>query len=307
MKLPKIELVSFSGDKTKWIEFWDSFQCAIHNNIKLSNVEKFNYLKSKMVGEARSAIAGLALSSENYPVAVDILKRRFGNPQEIVDLHYNQLINMQSATNKVCSLRYLSDKVERHLRELEVLHQVINQDVFVSIIRSKLPDDVLLQLEIQKGPSKKWTVSTLCEKLRNYVVARERATKVTKNLSDKTGNAGQTYSMNRSVTHRKPIPENMPVSQYKSSAQALVTTSSGPHLNERNSKSSVNKCRYCQQNHWSDECNKYTTIVERKDRIKGSCFKCLKGGHSSKTVRPIKPVSTVVNERTPQKFVPKKV
>ena len=131
MKLPKIELVSFSGDNTKWIEFWDSFQCTIHNNIKLSNVEKFNYLKSKMVGEARSAIAGLALSSENYPVAVDILKRRFENPQEIVDMHYNQLINRQSATNKVSSLRYLSDKVERHLRELEVLYQVINQDVFV--------------------------------------------------------------------------------------------------------------------------------------------------------------------------------
>ena len=269
VKLPKIELVSFSGDKTKWIEFWDSFQCAIHNNIKLSNVEKFNYLKSKMVGEARSAIAGLALSSENYPVAVDILKRRFGNPQEIVDLHYNQLINMQSATNKVCSLRYLSDEVERHLRELEVLHQVINQDVFVSIIRSKLPDDVLLQLEIQKGPSEKWTVSTLCEKLRNYVVARERATKVTKNLSDKTGNAGQTYSMNRSVTHRKPIPENSPVSQYKSSAQALVTTSSGPHLNERNSKSSVNKCRYCQQNHWSDECNNIRRSLNEKIESKG--------------------------------------
>ena len=47
-----------------------------------------------MVGEARSAIAGLALSDENYPVAVDILKRRFGNPQEIVDMHYNQLREM---------------------------------------------------------------------------------------------------------------------------------------------------------------------------------------------------------------------
>lgn len=133
-----------------------------------------------MVGEARSALAGLALSSENYPVAADILKRRFGNPQEIVDMHYNQLINMQSATNKVSSLRYLSDKVERHLRDLEVLHQVINQDVFVSIIRSKLPDDVLLQLEIQKGPSEKWTVSTLCETLRKYVVAREKSDKSNK-------------------------------------------------------------------------------------------------------------------------------
>ena len=117
VKLPKIALLSFSGDKTKWIAFWDSFPCAVHNNIRLSNVEKINYLKSKPVGEARKAIADFALSSENYCVAVDILKRRFGNPQESVDMHYNQLINMQSATNKVNSLGYLSDKVERHLRE----------------------------------------------------------------------------------------------------------------------------------------------------------------------------------------------
>ena len=64
-----------------------------------------------MVGEARVSIAGLALSSENYPVAVDLLIKRFGNPQEIVARHYNQLINLLSATNKVSSLRYLLDKV----------------------------------------------------------------------------------------------------------------------------------------------------------------------------------------------------
>ena len=110
MKLPRNEFVSFSGDKTKWIEVWDSFQCAIYNNITLSNVLKFKYLKSKLAVEAKSAIAGLVVSSENYPVAVDILNRRFGSPQEIVDMHCNQLINMQSATNKVSSLRYLSDK-----------------------------------------------------------------------------------------------------------------------------------------------------------------------------------------------------
>ena len=34
----------------------------------------------------------------------------------------------------------------RHLRSLEVLRQNINQDVFVSMIRAKLLEDVLLQL-----------------------------------------------------------------------------------------------------------------------------------------------------------------
>ena len=63
--LPKIVKVSFCGDKLKWAEFWDSFECAIHNNKKLSNIERFNYLKGKVNGEAQRSIAGLSMSNEN--------------------------------------------------------------------------------------------------------------------------------------------------------------------------------------------------------------------------------------------------
>ena len=58
VKLPKIDIVPFAGDKLKWAEFWDSFECAIHNNKKLSNIERFNYLKGKVSGEAQRSIAG---------------------------------------------------------------------------------------------------------------------------------------------------------------------------------------------------------------------------------------------------------
>ena len=103
----------FSGDKLRWTEFWDSFECAIHTNKKLSDIEKFNYLKSKVSGEAKSAILGLALSKENYKIAVEILKDRFGNTQEVIDLHYYKMINLQQAVNKTCSLRGLLDNIER--------------------------------------------------------------------------------------------------------------------------------------------------------------------------------------------------
>ena len=116
VKLPKIELLSFSWDKLKWSEFWDSFESAIHNNKKLSNIEKFNYLKSKVTDEARSAILGLTLSNENYSIAVDILKDRFGKSQEATDLHYNKMINLQPAFNKTCSLRSLLDTMQKHIR-----------------------------------------------------------------------------------------------------------------------------------------------------------------------------------------------
>ena len=104
VKLPKIDIMSFSGNKLKWTEFWDSFECAIHKNKKLSNIEKFNYLRSKVNGDAQRAISGLSLSNENYIIAVDILRERFDNSQEVIDLHYNQMINLQPVVNRTNSL-----------------------------------------------------------------------------------------------------------------------------------------------------------------------------------------------------------
>ena len=151
VKLPKIGIVSYSGDRLKWSEFWDSFECTIHNNSRLSNIERFSYLMSKLSGEAARVVSGLALSNENYNIAIVSLKERFGNKQEVVDLHYSQIINLQVASNNTCSLRLLLDRIQRHLRSLEVLKQNINQDVFVSMVKAKLPQEVLLQLEIMKG------------------------------------------------------------------------------------------------------------------------------------------------------------
>ena len=56
-KLPKLEVRKFSGKIGEWQEFWDSFESAIHLNDRLSNVDKFSYLRSLLMEPARSAIA----------------------------------------------------------------------------------------------------------------------------------------------------------------------------------------------------------------------------------------------------------
>ncbi len=38
VKLPKLELLQFDGNKMKWLEFWDSFESAIHRNKQLSEI-----------------------------------------------------------------------------------------------------------------------------------------------------------------------------------------------------------------------------------------------------------------------------
>ena len=170
IKLPQLEIPTFSGDKMRWKEFWDTFEATVDNNQNLTNIEKLNYLNSKLMGEAKSAVSGIMLSNGNYSVAVTLLKERFGDVQSVVNCHYRELINITPGINSSKGLRLLYDQVEKHLRSLESLHQDVNQEVFISIITSKVPKDVLVQLEIQKGAKNKWTVGKLRDLLNDYVV-----------------------------------------------------------------------------------------------------------------------------------------
>ena len=74
VKLPKLSLPHFSGNITKWDTFWDSYESAIHKNDDLTDIDKFNYLRSLLERTAHEAIAGLTLSSGNYQEAIDILQ-----------------------------------------------------------------------------------------------------------------------------------------------------------------------------------------------------------------------------------------
>ena len=42
VKLSKLKLPSFSGDRLQWVSFWDTFNSAIHENKTLRDVENFS-------------------------------------------------------------------------------------------------------------------------------------------------------------------------------------------------------------------------------------------------------------------------
>lgn len=259
VRLPKLEIPSFSGEKLKWTEFWDSFEAAVHLNTSLSDVEKLNYLMSKLTGEAKNSVSGILLSNENYPVAVDLLKERYGDKQVVVTSHYTELINLKQAPNNPKGLRYLYNQVEKHLRSLKALEQNTDQDLFISMITSKLPKEVLIQLEVQKGARTPWTVKELRERFNDYIAARERAEQHASTA--KSESAGD---------HERHLT---------SSAEALVA---GVEATDNKRERKVYpKCKYCDENHWSDECVKYATVEARKQRIRGSCYICLKSTHQA--------------------------
>ncbi|XP_060579216.1 uncharacterized protein LOC132736151 [Ruditapes philippinarum] len=191
-------------------------------------------------------------------------------------MHYNKIVNLRSANDSVESLRQLCDSVERHLRSLEALGQNVNQDLFVSVLKSKLPSNVLRQLEIKKGSSKKWTIVLLRGMIIEYVTACERASTVKSGFVKSERHFDKNKSQNNH--YQKFSKDSYAHSTKPVLGTALTTNCTKVGQNRNNSI----KCRYCSKSHWSDECPQYKTIDERKGCLKKSCYRCLKEGHSSK-------------------------
>lgn len=63
---------------------WDAFSSAIYHNVCLTEIYKFNYLRSLLRGTAYAAISELMLTASNYSQAIEVLRRLFGNKQLLI-------------------------------------------------------------------------------------------------------------------------------------------------------------------------------------------------------------------------------
>ena len=72
-------LPTFKGNIFFWAESWDLFSVAVHDNPQYSPVEKFVHLRGHLDGEATKCLCGSSTTNDNYDVAVNLLKQRFGN------------------------------------------------------------------------------------------------------------------------------------------------------------------------------------------------------------------------------------
>ena len=50
------------------------FQCLVYSNTSLTCVQKFNYLRAKLQGDAARVVIGLALTDVNYEQSVALLR-----------------------------------------------------------------------------------------------------------------------------------------------------------------------------------------------------------------------------------------
>ena len=92
-KLPKLTLDKFNGEVLSWQGYWDQYYVAIHTNSSLSDIGKFNYLRSYLTETTSECVKGLSLTSANYQEkAVEILKELYGNKQVLISSYMDVLV-----------------------------------------------------------------------------------------------------------------------------------------------------------------------------------------------------------------------
>lgn len=270
-RLPKLELKKFHGNPIEWYPFWESFESAVHKNPNLSTVDKFNYLKSLLMGTAQSVITGLALTSANYDKAVELLKKRFGNRQIVISSHMEALTKIPKITEigDVKRLRNLYDLVESHVRGLESVE--ISPEMYgcflTPIILQKLPEEFRIAITRNLG-SDTWELKDILSEFHKELQLREQCLLNTKESKDlKLPGSG------------------------RQRGESSYSTAALYSDNSKNPQGSRVWCSFCNGDHRSTKCNVVTTPESRKQILKkkGRCFLCLRSGHLSRDCQsPVK-------------------
>ena len=171
-KLPKLEVKKFNGKLCEWQEFWDSFESAIHMNDGLSNVDKFSYLGSLLLGLAKSAVGGFGLTSANYESAIELLKKHCGKKVAIQRALISKLLTARPMFNEsdMPRLHSLYDFTEMKYRALQALavEQSYSEVVMLTLLE-KIPDAI--RLTITRG--RKYLELTLGDTLEALLVEVE--------------------------------------------------------------------------------------------------------------------------------------
>lgn len=122
LRLPRLNLPTFSGDLLQWESFRDLFRSLVHESTRLSKVRKFTYLKSSLTGDAAKMLARTPISESRYEGAWASLERRYENLRALSEAHMNRLIHCPPITNGISSeIKRILDEFRQSRDSFEVL------------------------------------------------------------------------------------------------------------------------------------------------------------------------------------------
>ena len=148
-KMPKFDLPKFDGQYTKWVPFYEQFIASVDSNSSIPDIQKFNYLKSALSGEALQLVAHIPLSTSNYKVALKSLRERYNIKRLIINSHIDKILQLKPLVNEsAVELRKLMVAFEENLMALDALNVKGRDPYLIRFLWQKLDEESRKQWEL---------------------------------------------------------------------------------------------------------------------------------------------------------------
>ncbi len=95
-----INLPKFSGKLKDWVPFYDQFMASVDANETIGDVQKLNYLKASLQGEAAQILSQLATNADNYRIGLKLLIDQYANRRFITHSHFSAIFNLPSVKSE---------------------------------------------------------------------------------------------------------------------------------------------------------------------------------------------------------------
>ncbi|KFD45772.1 hypothetical protein M513_13350 [Trichuris suis] len=261
-RLPKLEIPRFAGDPMEWPMFSSAFHQSVHSVLN-SDADRLCILRELLAPQVRKAMAKYLYDPRQYTQALEVLQRRYGDPQRLVRACLKSVAALRPWHDfDYDRLRAFSDELQSIVSVLSLGgHEVeICSSTNVNTVVKKMPR----QLRDEWGQFVTRSIRPRfpsLQDLSDWISERREAADMITDESD-----DPPCGVQRSLYDKKRRPR-------------MVAAATLPDA-------SALACPLCGGAHLLPSCPTFIRMrMERRAevvRTKGCCYRCLQPGHTAK-------------------------
>jgi hypothetical protein len=260
-----MNLDPFEGEYVKWPAFWDTFDFEIHQNPRLTNLEKLRLLSLLMKGDAKEQVRLYANKPKLYERALSDLKDTYDRPTLVRDVLVASFRNRKrTMTDVLADMRDMVRQMDSVCATFEMLTLPDQKHVYElrSLVFDQLRPD--LQRKFADLPNRELPAvqALLRRELRQLESVAADCNKTTFQFNDV-----QVAPPSR-ATDARPFGNPR-----QTRARTLLSVQGAQGI----------ACYFCQGGHLAGNCPTAKTIADRLRviREKRLCARCLLEGHQA--------------------------